>query len=334
MPLCPTSAAEQSGYFEDQICQQCGRKIKKIWLPYGLAGGVFCKGCKKAKAQANGSGMTTSLPEDVVESGAAEYETAARDYKLAYNLNDAGNGERLIHRYGRDLRWCPERGFMVWTGTYWKHDELAVERFAEATLQQFVRAATHDPGNRETELKFLTRSLSQTGIKNMCGAARRKAIEESITAFDAKPELLAVQNGTIDLRTATLRKHRREDLITRVTPVTFDPEAQCPVFTAFLERILPAKELRDYLQRAIGCAATGKPEKVLFFLTGTPNGNNGKTTLLEAIRTVLGPYAGQVEIDSLLEKSKGFSNVIALADIATSSAAGSPRLANRPREHV
>jgi putative DNA primase/helicase len=49
---------------------------------------------------------------------------------------------------------------------------------------------------------------------------------------------------------------------------------------------------------------------------GTACGNNGKTTLLEIIRSVLGPYAGQIDIDSLLEKSKTFSNVIAAADLA------------------
>jgi phage/plasmid-associated DNA primase len=49
---------------------------------------------------------------------------------------------------------------------------------------------------------------------------------------------------------------------------------------------LRAEQLVDYLQRAFGCAASGKPEKVLFVLHG--GGNNGKTTLLEIIRDTLG----------------------------------------------
>ena len=60
----------------------------------------------------------------------------------------------------------------------------------------------------------------------------------------------------------------------------------------------------SYLQRAFGCAATGKPEKVLFVLHG--EGNNGKTTLLEIIRDTLGDkqYAGQVQVDSLMIRPK------------------------------
>ena len=67
---------------------------------------------------------------------------------------------------------------------------------------------------------------------------------------------------------------------------------------------LRAEQLVSYLQRAFGCAATGKPEKVLFVLHG--EGNNGKTTLLEIIRDTLGDkqYAGQVQVDSLMIRPK------------------------------
>ena len=66
-----------------------------------------------------------------------------------------------------------------------------------------------------------------------------------------------------------------------------------------------AEQLVSYLQRVFGCAATGKPEKLLFVLYG--EGNNGKTTLLEIIRDALGDkeYAGQVQVDSLMIRPKG-----------------------------
>jgi putative DNA primase/helicase len=65
-----------------------------------------------------------------------------------------------------------------------------------------------------------------------------------------------------------------------------------------------AEQLVSYLQRVFGCAATGKPEKLLFVLYG--EGNNGKTTLLEVIRDALGDkeYAGQVQVDSLMIRPK------------------------------
>jgi len=63
-----------------------------------------------------------------------------------------------------------------------------------------------------------------------------------------------------------------------------------------------AVQRMGYLQKVFGCAATGKPEKVLIIFHG--EGNNGKTTLLEIVREALGEYAGQVQIDSLMVRPK------------------------------
>ena len=123
-------------------------------------------------------------------------------------------------------------------------------------------------------------------------------------------------NGTVDLRTGVLRPHRADDLLSKRLAIRYDRNAECPIFMNFLYRImgshpdasegenLRAEQLVSYLQRAFGCAATGKPEKVLFVLHG--EGNNGKTTLLEIIRDTLGDkqYAGQVQVDSLMIRPK------------------------------
>ena len=46
-----------------------------------------------------------------------------------------------------------------------------------------------------------------------------------ITGANAKRVLF----GTINLRTGLLREHRREDLITKIEPVMFDPDARLPL---------------------------------------------------------------------------------------------------------
>ena len=78
-----------------------------------------------------------------------------------------------------------------------------------------------------------------------------------------------------------------------------------------------AEQLVSYLQRVFGCAATAKPEKLLFVLYG--EGNNGKTTLLEVIRDALGDkeYARQVQVDSLMMRPKeAISNNAVNTDLA------------------
>jgi putative DNA primase/helicase len=48
--------------------------------------------------------------------------------------------------------------------------------------------------------------------------------------MDRDPFLLNVFNGTLDLRTGKLRPHRREDLLTKLAPAEFKPNATCPLW--------------------------------------------------------------------------------------------------------
>ena len=118
--------------------------------------------------------------------------------------------------------------------------------------------------------------------------------------LDTDRWLLNVLNGTIDLRTGDLREHRRENLITKLAPVIYDPEAACPVWLAFLNRIMCNNDVViDFLQRAIGYALTGDTrEQCLFLLYGT--GANGKSTFIETLRAMLGDYACQTDFTTFL----------------------------------
>jgi putative DNA primase/helicase len=131
--------------------------------------------------------------------------------------------------------------------------------------------------------------------------------------LDADPMLLNCENGTLDLQTGELRSHSRQDLITKLAPVEYDPSARCPQFEKFIHRIFGGNaQLIRYVRMCIGYALTGDVgEKALFFFYGT--GDNGKTTLLETVRQMLGDYAGQVPIDTLMLKPQGgIPNDIAL----------------------
>jgi putative DNA primase/helicase len=184
-------------------------------------------------------------------------------------------------------------------------------------LEVFAEAKRiSDPEQRKAFLRFVNGSLSRAALANMMHLAKKKVRQVSANDFDRDPWALNTESGTIDLQTSALRPHRAEDMCSKLIPVRYDPQAQCPQFMAFLYRIMGrnpdasnhendrAEQLVSYLQKVFGCAATGKPEKVLFVLYG--RGNNGKTTLLEVIRDVLGDkeYAGQVQVDSLMIRPK------------------------------
>ena len=76
--------------------------------------------------------------------------------------------------------------------------------------------------------------------------------------------------------------------MTRSATVTLAASADCPVWLAFLERIMGADQaMIDYLQRASGYMLTGLvSEHVLFFAHGT--GANGKSTFADVLLGILG----------------------------------------------
>jgi putative DNA primase/helicase len=124
------------------------------------------------------------------------------------------------------------------------------------------------------------------------------------TELNANPWLLNVMNGTLDLQTGELRPHRREDAITKISPVVYDPGATCPLWLSFLRRILPDPALRAFIQRAAGYSLTGLTiEQCLLFLFGT--GANGKTTLIETLMGLLADYAQKAPTDMLMTRLGG-----------------------------
>jgi P4 family phage/plasmid primase-like protien len=240
--------------------------------------------------------------------------------KHDYLWNDTGNADRLADRYGHELIYCTERrSYYVWTGKQWQFDEFVeVEKRAEDTMFEAFDDAKHiaDADKRKSFLKFINRSLSRVALANMIHLAKKKVRQVSTNDLDRNPWLLNTENGTVDLRTGVLHPHKPEDLLSKRIPIRYERNAECPIFMNFLYRImgshpdasegenLAAEQLVRYLKKVFGCAATGRPEKLLFLLYG--EGNNGKTTLLEIIRDVLGDkeYAGQVQVDSLMIRPK------------------------------
>lgn len=260
-------------------------------------------------------------------------QDTAKPWQPNYGSNDSGNADRLTDSYGHELIYCSDRKtYYVWTGERWELDEFVeAEKRAEQTIREAFGEATFitNDENRKAFFRFLNKSLSRAGLASMMHLAKKKVRQASANDFDRDPWMLNTENGTVDLRTGTLRPHKPEDLLNKLIRLRYDSVAQCPQFTAFLYRIMgshpdasdgenaKAEQLVLYLQKVFGCAATGKPEKLLFVFYG--EGNNGKTTLLEAIRDALGDkeYAGQVQVDSLMMRPKeALSNNAVNTDLA------------------
>jgi putative DNA primase/helicase len=227
-----------------------------------------------------------------------------------YKPTDLGNAERLVNRHGADLLYVPVWGWMVHDDHRWVRDEgdIRVTRLATETVRAIYQEAASEPDSdrRASLSKHAIASERAARINAMVSLARAdKRVEASADQFDADPYRLACLNGTLDLRTGELSPHSREDRITKLAPVAYDPEARAPLWQAFLRRIFSEdEEMIAYVRRAAGYALTGDTgERALFVLHGS--GANGKSTLLETLRAVLGDYALRTPAETLLAKREG-----------------------------
>ena len=146
-------------------------------------------------------------------------------------------------------------------------------------------------------------------MERLAEADRRHAATAS--QWDSDPWLLNTPTGTVDLLTGDLRRHRREDYITKVTAA--GPGGSCPLWLIFLERVTNGdSDLQSFLQRMVGYALTGSTrEQALFFLYGT--GANGKSVFLTTISGLLADYAKTAPASSFTARTQQTSIQQALA---------------------
>ncbi|MEE2860857.1 MAG: phage/plasmid primase, P4 family [Pseudomonadota bacterium] len=100
-----------------------------------------------------------------------------------------------------------------------------------------------------------------------------------------------------------LLDHQRSFYSTKLMPVDYDPDAACPTFDRYLERIQPHAEMRGFLQRWLGLcmtALTGE-QKLCFFYGG---GANGKSVLVDLMAQMMGDYASTAKIESLTGRNR------------------------------
>ncbi|MFC5760538.1 DNA primase family protein [Rhizobium sp. GCM10022189] len=97
------------------------------------------------------------------------------------------------------------------------------------------------------------------------------------------------------------RGHRREDLITHVVPVDYQPKAKCPRWTRFLETMLPDADVRRLVQVSSGLGLVGLTVQKLFFHYG--DGANGKSVYMETLCRLLGEVSVTLPATSLIGES-------------------------------
>jgi putative DNA primase/helicase len=234
--------------------------------------------------------------------------------------NDIGNAERLLARHGHDLLHVREIGWHGWSGRRW--DRVGAKETVKVCAHETARAVLEEvhalqkrgrpedvaSGDWEDRLAKLFGWSQETGNKKRVEAMISEALPYLSIGpeeMDADPLLLNLGNGTLRLEGACEDPwpHAREDRLAKMMPVDFDPDAACPLFDAFLERVQPDANVREFLQRWSGYALTGLiGEQKLVFHYGS--GANGKSVFLRLRARMMGPYAATVQFASLAQNDR------------------------------
>ena len=229
---------------------------------------------------------------------------------------DTDNAQRFANRFGKKALYTPGRGWLVFDGKRWRSDDVGqVVELAKTTARLIAAESAHlgSDSARAERSGFAKQSLSRGSLDRMTELAKSLlAVEDG--RLDANPWLLNVENGTIDLKTGRRERHDPRDLLTKIAPVKSNRHAKCPEFKKFLKRITgDDSTLEKFIQKAVGYSLTGiTTEQVLFFVYGK-SGNNGKSTLVNLIREMLGDYGLHTPTETLLVKQ--YDNAIP-ADLA------------------
>ncbi len=188
--------------------------------------------------------------------------------------------------YCDTLRYCHDWGFWLkWCGTHWHH-----EKTKQAFDYARALARTYNAKNDRS----LAKSATASGVERYAQSDRRLATTSD--AWDQDHWVLATPDGTVDLRTGTLRDASPDDHITKITACGLGND--CPTWIEFLEQATDHDAaLMDYLQRVAGYCLTGSvKEHALFFVYG--EGGNGKGTFINAIQAILSDYARVAQMDT------------------------------------
>jgi len=180
--------------------------------------------------------------------------------------------------------------WLVWDGTVWRFDDtMQAFDLARAICRQ---AAAECDNSRLAAAIASAKTVA--AVERLAKADRAHAA--TTDQWDADAWLLNTPGGVVDLRTGTLRPHRADDHMTKITAIA--PGGECPLWLHFLDRITHGdKELVAFLQRVAGYALTGSTrEHALFFAYGT--GGNGKGVFLNTLTGIMGAYAAVASMET------------------------------------
>jgi len=257
------------------------------------------------------------------------------------NANEFGDGSIYseIHQ-GQYLYNKTAGEWLSWTGHHWQRDIMddslaAVESVSKVYIDEAMNIAKRIgelSGDKNEEKKVNTLIKTQEAIYKRISRLRTERgrvnclkfahtnpvnhLSVEGEEFDQLHWLLACLNGVVDLKTGEISDGRSGDLISKASPIEWkgidEPALE---WERFLNQIFKGNgDIVEYMGRLFGYGITGLTrEHILPILWG--KGRNGKGTMIEIIKYVLGPLAAPIRSEMLLDQGRTSSSSGPTSDI-------------------
>ena len=244
----------------------------------------------------------TELAERTTSGALSDQDTADAAATLARLVGELGESDAMnaaalaAWSQGR-IRYAPGLGFHTWDGRIWVRSDVRVRQEIHR-----MGAALVMSGDAKSAKGFTMTGRIDALMTELRSIPEVYAPAES---FDARPDLLAFRNGTVELRTGRLRPHDPADLMTYALDIDYNPEAACPRWERFLAEVFPdSPDMPAYLRRVIGYGITGHTREQIFMVLWG-KGANGKSVFLDALTEVFRAITKTTSFSTFEERRGG-----------------------------
>lgn len=265
--------------------------------------------------------MKTQRPEDALETRRQEAlradekksnEDSPIDIFANAEQTEAGNADLFAMEHRGEYLYNNSLGWLVWNGQKWSEGD-GVDAFVKTEARDFTKRMydaaclrqSWELDNNGNEVSKATKARLTHAIRsrkdnaiNAILSLNKAGLYKPASFFDSDQNTLNTPAGIIDLRTGEVSPHDREAYCTKITKAAPSDEGQRE-WTNFVNLVCcDDPDMVRYLQEVMGSTLFGRVvTEGLYIAIG--KGHNGKSTFFNAVRAVLGDYAGTLDSDVL-----------------------------------
>lgn len=296
------STLRKQGYGSPRVSAPVSNPAPKGWTP--VFDGMVVDPASAQKVPNAKAAMTSNLIK-VNQEGQDWVSPSVDPSRFEFMVQtDTALAQAFSADFHTSFQVINSKEWMFFDGKVWRADTRSRHMNALARYLDLMLKVAKDIESDELE-KFARKVTASTKVSAMSKLiASEPQMGSDYDDFDSQRNYVTVENGVLDLETGKLGDFDPKLMLTRKFGAKFDPQAKAPRWERFMEEVLPDKQMRDYVQRALGYTMTGSADNRAMFVVHGPSGT-GKSQFFNAIGQVFGDFGADAAPDTFRRKDAG-----------------------------